>query len=87
MQVLDMLVKNSFATKRRRIRIHVHEKKNTERHNAGKLVQLSQEECIADLYSHSLTDDRFDNFLEILRPNPALGNPISVIYILVRKAY
>src|SRR5262249_52320103 len=45
--VLHMVVENFRSAHRGRIRIHVHEKKHTERDNARQLVQLSQKKSIA----------------------------------------
>lgn len=40
--ILDVLIKNSRPAQRRRVRVHVNEKKHAERNNARQLVQLSQ---------------------------------------------
>jgi hypothetical protein len=57
-QVLNVLIEDAFAAESRRVRVHVDEKENTERHNAGQLVQLSQKECITDLNGHQTKQNR-----------------------------
>jgi hypothetical protein len=45
--ILDVFIENAGSVHRGRVGIHVHQKKNAERHNARKLVQFSQKKGIA----------------------------------------
>ena len=52
MNVGDRIVKNFFAAHRFGIREHMDKKERAQRHDAGQLVQFSQEKSPADFDCH-----------------------------------
>ena len=52
--VLDMIVEYFRSIKGGGIRVHVHEEKKPKRHDAGQLMEFSQQEGCAEFYRHCL---------------------------------
>jgi hypothetical protein len=50
--VLNVLVEAPGSVHRRRVRVHVDEEKHAQRHDTGQLVQLPQQESVAEFYRH-----------------------------------
>ena len=52
MNVLNMVVEDFWAVQRFRVCVHVHKKEQSKRNDAGQLMQLSEQKCIAKFNSH-----------------------------------
>jgi hypothetical protein len=60
MYVLDRIIENLRAAHRFRVREHMGEKKQSERNDAGQLMQFPKKKCLAESDSHNkICDFRF----------------------------
>jgi hypothetical protein len=67
-----MFVETLGTVHRRRVGVHVHKEKNAERNDAGKLVQLSEQERVTEFDRHQL--GLSVRMSEILEPKALMSN-------------